>query len=220
MRMAEAAVANPGIASQTLDAVLREILASLNEARLALEAFVEQSDNLQLLQRCRSELTQVQCVLRVMEIHGAALLAEEMHQVCMYLESTAAASKNQAESLDALMRAIVQLPGYLDRVQAGGRDMALVLLPLLNDLAVIPAAALRALVVLEVVGIAKRILVEEVTVLFTVLFEVVFVVAIFIIHARDANTKLCRKKPVLARARTQPDVGARGTDRFADWCSG
>jgi hypothetical protein len=41
---------------------------------------------------------------------------------------------NQAESLDALMRAMVQLPSYLDRVLAGGRDMALVLLPLLNDL--------------------------------------------------------------------------------------
>src|SRR5690606_12973640 len=132
--MAEAAMTNPQIASQTLDAVLREILASLNEARLALEAFVEQSDNQQLLQRCRIKLVQVQGVLRVMEIHGAALLAEEMQQVCAYLETTANAAKNQAEALDALMRAIVQLPGYLDRVQAGGRDMALVLLPLLNDL--------------------------------------------------------------------------------------
>jgi chemosensory pili system protein ChpA (sensor histidine kinase/response regulator) len=32
------------------------------------------------------------------------------------------------------MRAMVQLPTYLDRVLAGGRDLALVLLPLLNDL--------------------------------------------------------------------------------------
>ena len=32
------------------------------------------------------------------------------------------------------MRAMVQLPGYLDRVLAGGRDLALVLLPLLNDM--------------------------------------------------------------------------------------
>src|SRR5690606_23435429 len=75
-RMAEAGVAAPQIASQTLDAVLREILASLNEARIALEAFVEQTDNVQLLQRCRAELSQVQGVLRVLEIHGAALLAE------------------------------------------------------------------------------------------------------------------------------------------------
>jgi chemosensory pili system protein ChpA (sensor histidine kinase/response regulator) len=133
--MAEAAAgAAPQLASQTLDAALREVVTSLNEARLALEAFVEQADNVQLLQRCRIELAQVQGVLRVMEIHGAALLAEEMHQVCIYLESTSQSPKNQAETLDALMRAIVQLPGYLDRVQAGGRDMALVLLPLLNDL--------------------------------------------------------------------------------------
>jgi chemosensory pili system protein ChpA (sensor histidine kinase/response regulator) len=133
--MAEAARdQSPQVASQTLDAVAREVMASLNEARAALEAFVEQSSNDGLLPRCRSELAQVQGVLRVMEIHGAALLAEEMHQVCIYLESKAEAKKNQAEALDALMRAIVQLPGYLDRVLAGGRDMALVLLPLLNDM--------------------------------------------------------------------------------------
>src|SRR5215207_1605655 len=125
---------SPQVASQTLDAVAREIMASLNEARVALEAFVEQGDNVALLQRCRAELQQVQGVLRVMEIHGAALLAEEMHAVCAYLESTVEVRKNQAEALDALMRAIVQLPGYLDRVLAGGRDMALVLLPLLNDM--------------------------------------------------------------------------------------
>ena len=87
-----------------------------------------------LLQRCRAELAQVQGVLRVMEIHGAALLAEEMHQVTRYLQATAEERKNQAEALDALMRAMVQLPGYLDRVLAGGRDLALVLLPLLNDM--------------------------------------------------------------------------------------
>ncbi|MEO6184706.1 MAG: hypothetical protein ABIP83_00270, partial [Steroidobacteraceae bacterium] len=124
----------PRVASQTLDAVVREIMASLTEARVALEAFVEQDDNAGLLQRCCAELSQVQGVLRVMEIHGAALLAEEMYGVCSYLEATVGARKNQAEALDALMRAIVQLPGYLDRVMAGGRDMALVLLPLLNDM--------------------------------------------------------------------------------------
>ncbi len=122
------------VASQTLDAVAREVTASLGEARVALEAYVEQPGNLDLLHRCRSELAQVQGVLRVMEIHGAALLAEEMHQVTRYLQATAGEQKNQAEALDALMRAMVQLPSYLDRVLAGGRDLALVLLPLLNDM--------------------------------------------------------------------------------------
>lgn len=118
---------------QTLDLVAREINHSLNEARNALETYVEQQENVTLLERCSADLHQIQGVLRVLEIYGAALLAEEMEHVSCYLLS-ASARKNQAEALDALMRAMVQLPGYLERVLAGGRDLALVLLPLLNDL--------------------------------------------------------------------------------------
>jgi chemosensory pili system protein ChpA (sensor histidine kinase/response regulator) len=40
------------------------------------------------------------------------------------------------------MRAMVQLPSYLERVLAGGRDLALVLLPLLNDMRAVRGSAL------------------------------------------------------------------------------
>ncbi len=129
------------VASQTLEAVAREISVALGEARVALETHLEQPDNAQLLQRCETELAQVQGVLRVLEIHGAALLAEEMRQVALYLQA-GAERKNQAEALDALMRAMVQLPSYLERVLAGGRDLALVLLPLLNDMRAVRGSAL------------------------------------------------------------------------------
>ncbi|HEY8507857.1 MAG TPA: hypothetical protein VIL32_05850, partial [Steroidobacteraceae bacterium] len=132
----------PDVASQTFEFVGRELNATLSEARAALEAYVEQPENLSLLERCRQELHQVQGVLRVLEIYGAALLAEEMEQVANYLHATASERKNQAESLDALMRAMVQLPSYLERVLAGGRDLALVLLPLLNDLRAVRGSAL------------------------------------------------------------------------------
>jgi chemosensory pili system protein ChpA (sensor histidine kinase/response regulator) len=122
--------------------VAREIGVSLADARLALETHVEQPQNLSLLERCRHELHQVQGVLRMLEIYGAALLAEEMEQVARYLVDLGGERKNQAEALDALMRAIVQLPGYLERVLAGGRDLALVLLPLLNDLRAVRGSAL------------------------------------------------------------------------------
>ncbi|MGO9801972.1 MAG: Hpt domain-containing protein [Steroidobacteraceae bacterium] len=124
----------PEVASQTLELVGREIAATLTEARGALENYVEQPDNVALIERCAQDLHQVQGVLRVLEIYGAALLAEEMEQVAHYLVATVNERKGQAESLDALMRAMVQLPSYLERVLAGGRDLALVLLPLLNDL--------------------------------------------------------------------------------------
>jgi chemosensory pili system protein ChpA (sensor histidine kinase/response regulator) len=132
----------PEVASQTLELIGRELNASLNEARVALETYVEQPDNLQLIERCAVDLHQVQGVLRVLEIYGAALLAEEMEQVAAYIRSTAKERKTQAESLDALMRAMVQLPSYLERVLSGGRDLALVLLPLLNDLRAVRGSAL------------------------------------------------------------------------------
>ena len=132
----------PEIASQTVEFVGRELNAALAEARSALEAFVEQPQNLSLLERCTRELHQVHGVLRVLEIYGAALLAEEMEQVARYLVATAEEGKSQAEALDALMRAMAQLPSYLERVLAGGRDLALVLLPLLNDLRAVRGSSL------------------------------------------------------------------------------
>ena len=130
------------VASQTFEFVGRELNATLAEARTALENYVEQPGNFALLERCARELHQVQGVLKVLEIYGAALLTEEMEHVARYLLATAAERKSQAESLDALMRAMVQLPSYLERVLAGGRDLALVLLPLLNDLRAVRGSSL------------------------------------------------------------------------------
>jgi chemosensory pili system protein ChpA (sensor histidine kinase/response regulator) len=132
----------PEVASQTVELVGREVNATLAAARGALESYVEQPDNDALLEQCSQDLHQVQGVLRMLEIYGAALLAEEMEHVAQYLLATHSERKSQAESLDALMRAMVQLPSYLERVLAGGRDLALVLLPLLNDLRAVRGHAL------------------------------------------------------------------------------
>src|SRR5580658_4302837 len=130
------------VAIQSFEHVGRELNVTLGEARTALESYVEQPENVSLLSRTAAELHQVQGVLKVLEIYGAALLAEEMEQVARYLAASAGEQKNQAESLDALMRAMVQLPSYLERVLAGGRDLALILLPLLNDLRAVRGSAL------------------------------------------------------------------------------
>ena len=130
------------VSSQTLHIVARELASELNEARAALEAFGEQQENLALLRKCNEHLHSVHGALRVAEVYGAALLAEEMGQVARYLIDNFAEKRHLAEGLDALMRAMVQLPTYLERVLSGGRDMALVLLPLLNDLRAVRGHAL------------------------------------------------------------------------------
>jgi chemosensory pili system protein ChpA (sensor histidine kinase/response regulator) len=130
------------LSSQTLHVVSKELGTTLNEARVLLENYAEHPETTKLLDQCATHLHQAHGVLRLVEVYGAALLAEEMEQVTRYLSATAEADKNQAEGLDALMRAMVQLPAYLERVLSGGRDLALVLLPLLNDLRAVRGSSL------------------------------------------------------------------------------
>ncbi|HEY8539888.1 MAG TPA: hypothetical protein VIL28_13550, partial [Steroidobacteraceae bacterium] len=130
------------VSSQTLHIVARELTNEINEARAALETFGEQQENVALLRKCAEHLHSVHGALRVAEVYGAALLAEEMGQVTRYLIENFAEKRHLAEGLDALMRAMVQLPTYLERVLSGGRDMALILLPLLNDLRAVRGHAL------------------------------------------------------------------------------
>jgi chemosensory pili system protein ChpA (sensor histidine kinase/response regulator) len=122
------------ISSQTLHIVAKELSATLNDARAALEGYAERPDQRALLEKCADQLHSAHGVLRLVEVYGAALLAEEMEHVTRYLLSSGSDQKRQIDGLDALMRAMVQLPTYLERVLSGGRDLALVLLPLLNDL--------------------------------------------------------------------------------------
>jgi chemosensory pili system protein ChpA (sensor histidine kinase/response regulator) len=122
------------ISSQTLHIVAKELAVTLNDARAALEAYAERPDQKVLLEKCADQLHAAHGVLRLVEVYGAALLAEEMEHVTRYLLTSGNDQKRQIDGLDALMRAMVQLPTYLERVLSGGRDLALVLLPLLNDL--------------------------------------------------------------------------------------
>ena len=130
------------VAEQTLHVVATELGTTLGEARSALETFAERPDEHATLETCVARLHEVHGVLRMVEVYGAALLAEEMEHVARYLAEHADENRNQPESLDALMRAMVQLPAYLERVLGGGRDLALVLLPLLNDLRAVRGHAL------------------------------------------------------------------------------
>jgi chemosensory pili system protein ChpA (sensor histidine kinase/response regulator) len=117
-----------------LHLVAKELSATLNEARASLEGYAERPDQQSFLEKCAEQLHLAHGVLRLVEVYGAALLAEEMEHVTRYLIGAGNDQKRQGDGLDALMRAMVQLPTYLERVMSGGRDLALVLLPLLNDL--------------------------------------------------------------------------------------
>ncbi|HEY7740658.1 MAG TPA: hypothetical protein VIB01_08605, partial [Steroidobacteraceae bacterium] len=132
----------PSVNEQALHLVARELAATLNEVRIALEAAAETPADRAPITRTAELMHGARGVLRVVEVYGAALLAEEMEQSARWLAGSDADARQYAEGLDALMRASVQLPTYLERVLGGGRDLALVLLPLLNDLRAVRGAPL------------------------------------------------------------------------------
>ena len=132
----------PSVNEQALHLVARELSATLNDVRIALEAAAETPADRTNLAKSAELMRAARGVLRVVEVYGAALLAEEMEQTSRWLSSSETDARQFVDGLDALMRASVQLPTYLERVLGGGRDLALVLLPLLNDLRAVRGAPL------------------------------------------------------------------------------
>ncbi|HEY0634013.1 MAG TPA: Hpt domain-containing protein [Gammaproteobacteria bacterium] len=124
----------------TLTWVKGEIDETLKQARIALEAFVENSDDGAQLQSCISLLHQVAGTLQMVELSGAAKFASESEQLAIAFQNGEIADREHG--LEALMRAILQLPDYLEALQTGGRDNPAILLPLLNDLRQVRGIAL------------------------------------------------------------------------------
>ena len=110
-----------------------EVLETIRNAHLALEDCVDGRGGSTALVRSGQLLHQVSGALKLTETYGAALLAEEMEAVCRYLANLRPGNGRE-DGLDALTRSMLQLPIYIERLLGGGRDIALVLLPMLNDL--------------------------------------------------------------------------------------
>lgn len=115
-----------------LDWVLGEIEETLNEARQALESYVENPKDATQLRFCITHIHQVRGSLQIVEFHGASLLAEEMELLAQALMDQKVSSVTDAH--EVLMRSLLQLPIYLDHVKVYRDDTARSILPLLNDI--------------------------------------------------------------------------------------
>ena len=118
------------VRSESFHVAGEQVAATLHEAHLALESYAEGDGGARALQQCADALHLVRGVLQLLEIFGASLLAEEMELACEFLEDGTQSRELANEAIEALSRAMVQLPAYIERIVGGGRDIPLVLLPL------------------------------------------------------------------------------------------
>ncbi len=112
--------------------VRNEIEDTLSQARRQLEEFVEGDRAGDSMPACIALLHDVRGVLEMLEVYGVSLLTEEMEALATALSGKKI--RHLQEGAEILMRALIQLPEYLEYLRGGNSDSPFVLLPLLNDL--------------------------------------------------------------------------------------
>ena len=116
----------------SLSWVKSQLDAVINDAQSSLSEYIEHNDDEGLMHDCIEGLRLVYGTLQMVEIFGAAMLAEEMENTARaILEGQV---ENREDAYDVLMRALLQLPDYLEGLQAGRKDTPMALLPLMNDM--------------------------------------------------------------------------------------
>jgi len=119
-------------ASVAIRWVRQDLDEALEVIRDNLEYYAEDPQQRDSLKMVQEKLEQLNLTFLTMQQHGASLLTDEMVAVGGHMLHNGNAGLGDA--LSALTDAIIVLPSYLDRLQAGHADLPILLLPTLNEL--------------------------------------------------------------------------------------
>jgi chemosensory pili system protein ChpA (sensor histidine kinase/response regulator) len=119
------------IKQSALGWVKKSIDDNLSEIKTDLKLYIEEDDS-RLLGAVQERLGVIQGVLTMVEQYGSAMLTEEMVSLCEFIAESKKDKEGQA--VEVLLRAVLQLPDYLEHIQSGYRDIPIAILPLLNDI--------------------------------------------------------------------------------------
>jgi len=138
----------------TLLWIKSELDETIRQARLALEDYVEGSGEGASMEECARLLHQIYGTLRMVRLYGVAMLAEEMELAARAMLEDRV--RHRVDAAEILMRALIQLPDYLEKLQAGYPDIPLIVLPQMNDLRAARDADLLSEVTLFAPGLEQR----------------------------------------------------------------
>jgi hypothetical protein len=116
----------------SLSVVRDELFATIDEAELALEQFIAERENGSLLQQAVENLHQVRGTLKLIELVGAEMLAQEVLQQATDIPT--GAGEERDGQLSALSNALHVLRRYLEIIDAHRLEVPELLLPAINEL--------------------------------------------------------------------------------------
>ncbi|KAF1052651.1 MAG: hypothetical protein GAK43_01816 [Stenotrophomonas maltophilia] len=115
----------------SLSLVRDELFATMEQAEQSLEHFIAERQNGSLLQQAVECLAQIRGTLKLIELAGAELLAQEALQLAT--DIPAGVGQERDGQLAALGNALYVLRRYLENLEANRQEIPELLLPAIND---------------------------------------------------------------------------------------
>lgn len=139
-----------------LEWVAEELKQTLVQAKSALEAYANATDDTDILQNCLAHVHQIRGTLQMVQFHGAALLAAEIELLAEQMTVAGANERFRNDASEVLLASFDKLPLYFSKVVEAKKDFPAVVLGMVNDIRAVRGHALLSETVLfGVQGSAK-----------------------------------------------------------------
>ncbi|WP_439135064.1 pilus assembly protein [Pseudomaricurvus sp.] len=125
-------VQNESVNITSLNLVSDELVATIELAATKLEQFVADTNNGELLQASIEAIEQIRGTLRLIQLYGADMLADEILSVAQTI--TLGEEQGLDQILSVLTGSFFILPRYLEYTQQTRRSMPVLLIPYINEL--------------------------------------------------------------------------------------
>jgi chemosensory pili system protein ChpA (sensor histidine kinase/response regulator) len=125
-----------------LDWIKGEIAQTLEQAQFALEAVASSSEVSSNMRACLTAIHQVHGTLKMVQLEGPTNIAAEMEELAQGMMNKSL--PDEVVGQETLMQAILQMPGYLDRIHREQRDSPEFVGLLVNELRIARGEAPRA----------------------------------------------------------------------------
>lgn len=123
---------NESVNITSLNLVNDELVATIEHAATKLEQFVANTNDGEILQASIEAIEQIRGTLRLIQLYGADMLADEILSVAQTI--TLGEEQGVDQVLSTLTGAFFILPRYLEYTQQTRRNMPVLLIPYINEL--------------------------------------------------------------------------------------